>query len=69
MNAGDVNIFDGSWFDAPDGCFAYALCNGDGAERAFADYECPVCDDDDGAAAHTATAGVLVVAALVFVGA
>ena len=67
MNAGDVRIFDGSWFDAPDGCFAYALCNGDGAERAFADYECPVCDDDDGAAARVATAGVLVVAALVFV--
>ena len=69
MNAGDVGIFDGSWFDAPDGCFAYALCNGDGAERAFADYECPVCDDDDGAAALAATAGVLVVAALAFVGA
>jgi hypothetical protein len=33
------------------------------------DYECPNCDDDDGAAARAATAGVLVVAALVFVGA
>ena len=27
INAGDVSVYDGSWFDAPDGSFAYALCN------------------------------------------
>ena len=27
INAGDVSVYDGSWFDAPDGSYAYALCN------------------------------------------
>jgi len=27
MNAGDVGVYNGSWFDAPDGSFAHALCN------------------------------------------
>ena len=67
MNAGDVGIFDGSWFDAPDGCFAYALCNGDGAERAFADYECPVCDDDDDPRGASAGLIILVVVLVVVI--
>ena len=29
LNAGDVNVYDGTWFDAPDGDYAYALCNTD----------------------------------------